>query len=210
MAIKNKDGTIFKLRGPNKLMKDQVEWDKAKLRFFNLGYKSEVIIDDKNPVREMANSVIDIGKELNLQKNEAKVIPAKEFIEEICEVPEPIVEEKPVILNVDDRMSRLLRERSVEYYCAPCIGHNEHIDPLYQTKYKTTQFGDKFIFDAIIIDQSDLQLQFWCVRAITIDSVVYRKNVDGGERWWRVTNIEPKTGGYLVLSSVSDLNPDFS
>lgn len=84
------------------------------------------------------------------------------------------------------------------------------MDDLYGNVYQTTQYGDKFIFDAVVVDESDLQLQFWCVRPITINSIVYRKIREGGERWWRIKDIEPKTGGFLAVAIISDTNPDFS
>jgi hypothetical protein len=66
------------------------------------------------------------------------------------------------------------------------------------------------MFDAVIVDQSDLQLQLWCVKDISKDSIIYRKLNQGGERWWRIQHTEPKTGGYLCVCGISDLNPDFS
>ena len=52
MAIKDKDGKGYTLRGPNPLMKAQQEWDKTKIRLFNMrgGRHEEVITDLRNPV----------------------------------------------------------------------------------------------------------------------------------------------------------------
>jgi len=232
MAIKNKDGSVYKLRGPNPLMKDQVDWDKKKMNLINMGWEEEIVEDARNPVKKFETdyNVVKIDEELglipNVEANATAVVPAKEFIEEIQEVqeqepviteptpvvpkmPEPPKEEKPV-LNVDARLARMLRERGVEYYCAPAIGKKVHMDNLYGNTYETVQYGDKYVFDAVVIDQSDLQLQFWCIRQITEKSIIYRKVEEGGERWWRVKEVEPKTGGYLAIANISDSNPDFS
>jgi len=213
MPIKNKDGTVYKLRGPNPLMTQQVEWDAANVRMFNIGHKSEVVIDERSPVKEAQENVVNISEELNLVPNkESKIVPAKQFIQEIQEIQETQVEpeEKPVVLSVNPKTARSLKERKEVYFCAPCVGYKIHDDDFYGQSYKTVQFGDQFMFDAITIDQSDFQLQIWCIRELTKDSIIYRKDPEGGERWWRISKSEPKSDGHLVLADISDLNPDFS
>lgn len=232
MAVKNKDGSVYKLRGPNPLMKDQADWDKKKMKLINMGWEEEVVADARNPVKKFETdyNVIKMTEELglipNIDANATAVVPTKEFIEEIQKIqedpvitepipvipqmPDPPEEKKQPVLNVDVRLARILRERGVEYYCAPAIGKKVHMDDLYGNTYETVQYGDKYIFDAVVIDQSDLQLQFWCVRPITEKSIIYRKVEEGGERWWRVKSVESKTGGYLAIANTSDSNPDFS
>ncbi len=220
MVIKDKKGKVYKLRGPNPIMKDQKKWDMAKLQFINMGWKNEVVVDERNPIQKFKTdfNVVDIGQELGLMPNEeaATVVKPQEFIDDIQEtvvVEEPKEEskEEPVVLNVDSQLAKLIKERGVEYYCAPVVGKKEHVDALYDTSYYTMQYGEKFVFDAIIVEESDLTLQFWCVRPVIIDSIVFRKIVKSlGERWWRVKEVEPKTGGYLCRAITSDTNPDFS
>ena len=225
MAIKDRDGNIYKLRGPNPLLETQEEWDKKKLSFYNLaGVRHEEIVEDeRNPVEEFKANVVDIGKELKLKTIEpkpqprAKVIAPQKFIEGLSE-PDPVpiqaikvdpIPEVPTI-NVDERMARLLKERGAEYYYAPAVGKKTHTDDFYGQSYTTVEYGHKDIVDAVVIDQSDLELQFWCVKEVPVQSIVYRKVKQGGERWWRVNQIESKTGGWLVKCIVSDTNPDFS
>lgn len=217
MAIKDKDGNVYKLRGPNPLVKDRSDWDKSKMKLINMGdWKSETIEDPKSSTREAQENTIDIAEELGLfdGPEEPKVIPANSFIQELVQ-PEQKIEPKPepkpeVTINVDKQLARVLKERGVEYYCAPVIGQNSYVDDLYGETYSTSKYGDKFLFDAIVIAQSDLQLQFWCVKPITKDSIVYRKHQQGGERWWRITGSEIKTGGHICLAVISDVNPDFT
>lgn len=235
MAIKDRDGNVYQLRGPNPLMKTQQEWDRNSLQVFNLNKESEVVVDERSPVKRQQENVVDIGKELKLVKNEefqdeTRTIRPMEFIQEIQKpepkvepapvlefTPEPVVEivvnspePEPVVFHVDDRLARLLRERGVEYHCAPVIGETVRRDELYGRSYTVPRYGTNFIFDAIVIDQSDFELQFWSVREITKGSIVYRKQAEGGERWWRIKEYEPKTGGFLTVADISDLNPDFS
>lgn len=223
MAIRDKDGNVYKLKGVNPIMRDQVDWDKKKMRLINMKeWKTEIVEDARNPVEEFKTdfNVVNIGEDLNLfqgpEPPQTEVVKAQDFIDDINanqEQPEPKeteLQKEEVVFDLDPRTARLIRERGVEYYCAPAIGSKEHRDDLYDSSYTTTQYGEKFVFDAILVDQSDFELQFWCVRPMTVNSVVYRKVRQGGERWWRVRDVESKTGGYLVSAVVSDSNPDFS
>lgn len=225
MAIKDKDGKVYTLRGPNPFMQTQAEWDRNQIIFHNFGWRSEIVHDERNPVEEFNKTVVDIGKELDLKSNNG-FVNAKEFIEEIRQKPfeepkpEPKSEPKPeepvrsnvVTINVDERAARLLKDRGVQYFCVPVIDQKVHKDSLYDSTYTTPVYGDKMAFDAIIVDQSDFQLQLWCMKIIPKGSVIYQM-AKGGEwerRWWKVENYEPKTGGYILLASISDSNPDFS
>jgi hypothetical protein len=220
MAIKDKEGKVYTLRGPNPLMKAQQEWDKSRIKLFNMRVRHEEVVTDlRNPVEAFNATVVDIGQDLKLKAKEkrAKTIEPRKFIEEIREMPkeEPpqifrMPEPEAPVLNVDPKMARILKERGVEYYCAPAIGRKTFTDDFYGSTYDTIEYGDKFVFDAVIIDQSDLELQFWCIKPVTAQSVVYRKIKQGGERWWRINDVEQKTGGWLAKAITSDSNPDFS
>ena len=95
MAIKDRDGKVYKLRGPNPLMKDQREWDKRRTKFFNLdGWKSEVVED----ATQDAPNVVDIAEEWSLKKNQeanATTVNAQQFLKEVEEAV--AVEEPPVV-----------------------------------------------------------------------------------------------------------------
>lgn len=217
MAIRDKDGNIYKLRGPNPLMKDQRDWDRSKTKLINLSWGSQIVEDARNPVKEFEENLVSIDEELGLQSNKeaATVVDPKQFFEELREpdpkptpTPEPSPE-KPTI-QAEPRTARLLKERGVEYFCAPVVGTKAHVDELYGSTYERFEYGDKYLFDAIVVAESDLQIQFWCARPITVHSIVYRKVREGGERWWRVGEVEPKSGGYLARAIPSDTNPDFS
>jgi hypothetical protein len=226
MAIKDKDGKVYKLRGPNPLVKEMATWDQTAIKLINIGEQVEVEIihDTGSPVQFMKDNVINIKKELDLFEGpeKSKIIAPQEFIKNIVRtepeivapieivIEKPVVENKPVTLDVDEKIAKIFKDRGVEYFCAPVIGHDTFRDDFYGSSYNTPKFGKQIMFDAVIVDQSDLQLQFWCIKDISKDSIVYRKLNQGGERWWRVQHTEPKTGGYLCVCGVSDINPDFS
>tara|TARA_Y100000034_G_scaffold96448_1_gene117445 strand:- start:133 stop:771 length:639 start_codon:yes stop_codon:yes gene_type:complete len=206
------------------------DWDRDKLKFINMGWENELVEDARNPIKKFKTdfNVVDIGEQLGLIPNEeATVVPGRKFVEELSEpeveseavepevveqvaIVTPPKEVKEVVLNVPPQLASVLKQRGVEYYCAPVVGKNQHTDDLYDDSYYTMQYGNKFVFDAVVIDMSDLELQFWCVQPITVESIVFPKTKEKGQRWWRVKDIEPKTGGYLCSAITSDTNPDFS
>ena len=199
MVIYNSQGDVYKLRGPNPLMIQQQDWDKSKVRFINMFHKAEIVEDNKVP------NVITLNPKSALK---ATSVSAKQFLDEIQTLPEPIsVEPKqePV-----DALQKLFDAKGVKYFCAPVIGLKEHTDSLYGETYQTMQYGDKYLFDALIFDQTDLELKFWCIRPITVNSIVYRKVKEGGERWWRVVDVSPKEGGQIISAIPSEISPDFS
>lgn len=215
MTIKDKSGKVYKLRGPNPMMKDQNRWDLNKLELINMGWSNDIVVDERNPINKFKTdfNVVDITEKLNLVPNKeanAEIVKSQNFIEEIQE--ESVVEkiEEPAVSDTNHQLDDIFKEKGVEYYCAPVIGEKQHVDDLYDNTYSTMKYGDKFVFVAVIIKESDLELQFWCVCSITINSIVFKKIKIKGQRWWRIKEISPKTGGYLCRAITSDTNPDFS
>lgn len=217
MAIKDKDGSVYKLRGPNPLMRTQQEWDRAKIKLINLGTQSEVVEDERNPIQEFKETynVLDIGEELGLKSNEeTRYVKPVEFIQEIQETPsEPeIVVEKPpepeeVVITVDKSLLKIFKEHGKTFHCVPAVGFKEHRDELYESSYKTVVYGDKLLFDGLVVEESDLKISVWCIKSVGPSSIIYKQ--DRAERWWRVVESEPKTGGYLLSAIPSDSNPSF-
>ena len=231
MVIKNKDGTTYLLRGPNPLLEKQADWDKKSVKLINLGVQSETI----SPIEEVKSNIVNIRDELNLIDNpKTKAVRASDFIKELTEEAQPQIVSEPVVIpevpqittepvvipkidvttevqiNLDEKLANIIKERGVEFYCAPAVDTKKITDNLYGDSYETTIYGEQFIFDAIILAESDLQIQFWSVNLIPKESVVLKRDSLGGERWWRVSKNQPKTGGHISLCNISDSNPDFS
>lgn len=226
MAIKDKDGNVYKLRGPNPLVKNLSEWDSNSVIVINRYGVKEIVSDLNNPIKEQQEYVKDISKELNLYEGteETKNVSAQEFLDEVAQKEEPpkvempienIVDKQPsqtesITIEVNEKTAKILKERGCAFHCAPVIGQKLWKDELYGTSYTTNKYGTKFIFDAVIVAQSDLEMQFWCIREIKKDSIVLKIDQQGGERCWRIHEIESKSGGYLCRAMISDTNPDFS
>lgn len=190
MAILNRDGSVFALRGPNPLMLTQDDWDRSKVTLINMSLKQDVVKDEASPPPD----VPDVAEVL---AEGTRTVSAAEFVGE-------------VVIEAAPQVARMIKQRSVEYYCAPAVGVKTHVDELYGDSYDTPVYGEQYLFDAVVIDASDLQIQVWCATPVSVNSVIYRKSGQGGERWWRVASSEPRSGGYLLTASVSNVNPDFS
>lgn len=227
MTIYNSEGNVYKLRGPNPLMSEQsLDWDKNKLVLHNFSWDSEIAKDPVSPEElfKKEHPQIDISEELNLRSN-SEWIPPFEFVNELKDTKpivektaiEEIPEEFPVIdepkekqtkeLNVSSQVARIFKERGMEFHCAPVMKITMK-DDLYGTEYKMNRYGDKFVFDGVVIEENDLELIYWCIKTMTEGSIIMPRRKES--RWWRIEEIEPKTGGFLVKALPSDVNPDFS
>lgn len=212
MAIKDKDGNVYKLRGPNPLMQNQREWDRSKMQLINLsGWKSEIVTDERVP-----SNVLTIHS----TPPEAKVISARAFLQDIQlqesesepepepeSEPEPEPESEPEP-ELSDETERVLKEKGSPFYCAPVVATST-TDDLYGEVYHRLRYGEKYLFNAVVIDENDLGIQIWCAQPITENSIILRKT-HLGDRWWKIKQVEQKTGGYLAVGIPSDISPDFS
>jgi len=189
MAIKNKDGSIYELRKPNPLMKHQELWKDFQLHNFN--FKKETVEDTT---------------EVQPHESDFKV---KDFVTELEESkPEPIVE-KPVVV-LPDLQQEKEQEKKPIFHCLPAVIHR-HRDVLYGETYSTVKYDTPFSFEAYVIEQSDLILQFWTsglvADKINEGSVIYPKIME--KRWWKVTAKTEKSGGWLYQAIPSEFQPKF-
>lgn len=224
MPILDKEGKVYKLRGPNPMMSNQDIWDKKRVKLYNLAWNSEFIDD---PYSDKAKFLrehpsVDIAEEYDLKSN-AEWIPPFEFVDELNKSkpkkepepvlapktePEPVeqIKETPKQLSVSTKVARIFQERGLEFHCAPVIQVLMK-DELYGHQYSMNRYGDKFIFDGVVIEENDMELIYWCVREMTKGSVIMPKRTES--RWWRIEEVNTKSGGYVVRAIPSDVNPSF-
>lgn len=203
MPITKKDGTIYQLRGPNKIMKDQEFWDTNNIKFINMKFKEEVVPDKgKTIVKLQPKEEIEIVEE-NLLIMPTKVIVEEPIIEQPI-IEEPIVEQ-PIVEQPIVQQPKKLPETTI--YCLPIVVR-EVEDSLYGEKYNVSEYGNKFSFQGIIVNDEDMFCKFWTKTKITKDSIIYPKNQS--RRWWQVQEIEETDGGYLIMSTPTQVNPDFT
>ncbi len=147
MAIKDRDGNIYKLKGPNPLMKTQDVWDKKHIKLINFDTKNETIEEDpKNPVKEFEEQIPDISK--------------------IMAEPEPPTSED---------FTKLFERRKVSFLAVQAV-EKTYRDELYGSSYSKTEFSEKLNFYGIVTEDSDFTLTFWSMQEVGVGSIVYPKN----------------------------------
>jgi hypothetical protein len=197
----NKDGTVYRLRGPNPLMKDQVRWDINKIVFHNFSWKDIVIPDPKNQVAPLPSPpeptpAPKVVVEQPMVISEPKsVLPLPEPVL----VPENPPEPTPAPVPATKRMARI--------HCLPGT-IKVYRDELYDEEHRTISYGNKIEFDANIVDRTDLVLALWTTnKKITPGSIIYPQT--GHARWWRVDATETSGIGLKVLCIPSNEQPSF-
>ena len=180
MAIKNRDGTLYNYSHPNPVMEGQNIWNN----------QEKCVVHNKfgEPVTQKGN----------LPSRPQPVIITKK-VEEIQTVETDPVEEIQMFEAPTNK---------IEAWCLPAH-FQEYVDELYGEKYKRIKYGNKFKFEMLIEDQSDLGIRFWTnTKAVTVGSIVFPKNKD--KRWWRVTGVHPEDDIYLLKGEIADYQPSFA
>ena len=202
MVIKNLDGSEYKLKGPNPIMKTQNLWDEFEIHNMNF---EEIIDKFKNENKKTTilnlnkNEIIieDLKKPENTLKNEQ---PNEEIIEQPVE--NQIVEEQ--LLEKEENNNFEINKTTIH-----CLPANVSIkeDYLYGDVKKIVKYSEKFKFDAVLLEISDFQISFWTNLKLSNESIIYPKNSD--KRWWKITGSEPKFNGNIYYGKISDITPNF-
>lgn len=187
MPIKDTDGNVVRLRGPNPLMKDQEVWDKSKLTLINMYWEPLIIEDNKKTVKD---------------KVEAFREQPKQEVPVAVEVPTVVIPEPKPKEVLSDKTALLIEKHKVMFHCLP---RKTVTDELYGTTRQV--YVNKFTFEGIIVKQEDLRMVFWSELLIEAGSIVYPMTSE--KRWWKTTTIEEKSGGYMVDTIISDISPSF-
>jgi hypothetical protein len=181
MTIRDRDGNIYKLKGPNPIMNTQNSWDHNKIIVHNMQFPLIIHRDQKQLINE------------NIAIEECH--PA-EFV-----LPK-------LDTNRTQKLNNLLEERKIKLLCLPAK-KQDFSDALYGTTYSRTQFGEKTSITGVAISSNDLMFVFWTEYVIEVKSIVYPTQTEM-KRWWQVDKCELQAGGFLVSCSPSTISPDFS
>ena len=195
MVLRNKDGSVYRLRGPNLLLKDQNSWNKYKthnMKWNPVVQEDTIKVEPLNTDFTIKDKFID-----ELQLN----IPSKE---EEKNKPEPVIQKKSVTVPEKEKKDDGLQKSFV--YCLPAIIQKKR-DTLYDEEFMSISYGDPFSFEAVITEEYDLCLNFWTTMEMEKESVIFPKT--NFKRWWKIVGREQKTGGYLYVCCPSSYQPHF-
>jgi hypothetical protein len=197
MALKNKDGTSYKLSKPNPIMKEQSLWKGEKFILHNMNFISEKTVDQ--------TAVTPIESDLSIQEN---------FISELEETKEQPKEEtvfeRKTITAPD--VKRIEEEKKPEIekifvHCLPAIIKTKE-DDLYGDVYQTIQYGKPTSFEAVVLKESDFYYEIWTDTDIADNgAVLYPKT--NTKRWWKVKRRMRKADGWILNCIISEYQPSF-
>ena len=206
MAIKNKDGSVYKLKSPNPIMKSQDVWNNFTLHnmIFEQTTEEDKVKLKKNPKISMGTTVVVEEKKIQ----EKEVIkappppPPKPKINEDTNNSQDYEVERPVsISNKLDGLPKTI------FNCLPAIV-SEKLDDLYGDKSIKVTYGTKFTFEAIILDETDMNLVFWThLEKINKFTILYPKNKE--KRWWQVESTKKAPEGNFIKCFPSYSHPNF-
>lgn len=198
MAIKNKDGTNYALRRPNPLTLDQDHWlDTENIEFYNLKWKSKISKE------EIPEEVPEVKEEV-----------PEETPEEVPEVKEETPEEVPEVKEREPNLPQKVLDRMLLIHCL-LASNKKETDELYNETRNKIIYTKKLVFEGVIFKRSDVTIQLWTLDDITLYSIIYPFRYKNGKplehfRWWKVKEIDSKSGGKILTCVPSDIQPDFS
>jgi hypothetical protein len=196
MPIRNRDGSLYSLSGPNPLARFQEKWDQD-IVFHNLKWEAEVISPGKQ-----SGFLGKIHDPVMFKEEEIFAEIEPELPEKVKSKEEP-AKTSPKIKNI------------VLTHCLPSI-IRERKDELYGETYTRVVYGDKKIIEGVVVNVSDFEIIFWASSSAAKGSIIFPSRYkDTGDpymdqRWWKIKECTPHEGGYLLEGFVSDYQPDFS
>lgn len=226
MTIKNKDGSVYKIRGPNPIMKEQDIWNDFTLH--NMNFDHETLQNQIYPTKKTKK--IDLGSVTTVKDTKVSTPlptvpqpPPKAMAEEDIKivhnndfelpdfdtpdptpVPEKIDEDVLKPNTVNDKLKHYPKDIM---YCL-LAEVKEKIDPLYQEKQIKISYVRNFLFENIIITESDMNLVFWShLDFITKSSIVYPRN--NSRRWWKIDKIKQAPDGMFFSCVPTEVTPKF-
>lgn len=181
MSIKNKDGSVYKLRGPNPVMEQQNLWkDDEKVIIHNID-PEEITGEDKSRKERHIPSPYDI-------------IVQQPTAEEI------VVKEPPKVVE------KVSKENKLVAWCLPAIIKQE-IDPVYGDIKRSTVWGNKFSFETVLLNRSAIGVELWApLESLERSSIIYLWEQ---REWWSVNSTEIHKNGIIISCLPSDQHPSF-
>lgn len=194
--IKNRDGSTFRLRGPNPLLKSQ-----------NIGQEGAALIIHN--IESLTQEIEDVVyKQQTKTIRESKPAPKPEPAQ-VIDQPKPAVQvvEQPKPEPVKHKAHNdISKERKPVAYCLPAIEDMKY-DMLTGKFNSTTRYGEKFTFEVQMVEEDYLSCLMWGpLQEMPLNSIIY---IFDQRRWWKVLGTEPYQGGLLINCMPSEKNPSF-
>jgi len=225
MPIKNKDGSNYRLKAPNPLLKSQDLKEEPHI-VHNFDHADEIIVKYRRkrealkPVGAVvgtpeAHPVLPEQLQLPPPSLEPPLVyqPVVQAVPPTRPVPmtddEPDQEPTPPDDMPEEPYSEFdtgdLDADRVACWCLPGEFRG-HFDNLYGETRKNVTWGEKFMFEGIIVDMTEMNFQLWTQVHIKPPSIIF---VRPHKRWWRVNAAQVQDNGFLMTCLPSDSRPRF-
>jgi len=208
MPLYNKDGSVYRLNGPNPAMETQDTWDGFVLH--NMNWDAEIQQDNTEVIPNKSDFSIrdNFVAELERTKPEIKIVTPKPNDTPVQTSPD-VVERKTVVHeDIQKKQEDTKPEIEKDFiHFLPAVIRTKK-DELYGEVYKSIQYGSPSSFEGVILVQEDFKLVVWTdTDKVTEGSVLYPKTMF--KRWWQVKEVENKQGGFLLTCIPSNYQPSF-
>ncbi len=222
MALKNKDGSVYRLSGPNPAMKTQSVWSDFKLhnmkwstdRFSNLTKTSPpeppIQAEPEEPIINSPLVQPSFVEELESTKPEKiRIVVPPPAKKQRSEGADENPSERTPEVHRDVKREEEEAEAQINKVFIHCLPATTTMktDSLYGEVYKTVKYGEQYSFEGVVISETDIGMEFWTDAQVSLDSIVYPKV--NSKRWWRVRTKEPKAMGVLYQCIPSEKQPSF-
>ena len=237
MAIKNKDGSVYKLTSPNPVRKEQKQWNDTPMVLHNFDWQGLTLPDETAPATSFSSDIKQLNVSSVMEPPVKPVVVEPTPVETRTPVePEPVEVKEPEPANEIEEIKKeiaivvqetgtqptememptyssetqkFLNDQKLLMWCSPPV-ITEHIDHLYGENQRSVTYTTKFSFEGVIISQNDLQMKFWAPVKLTRNSIVFPRDTKTRKsRWWRITEIENKDGT-IATCIPSDQSLNFS
>lgn len=206
MTLLDKNGKPYRaFNEPNPILKEQESLEKDELVFHNFKWHPKIEKKTKrvNTAKEVEQIKQEIVQETSVEVDDFLTLLKQEAVA-LKNSPPP------------KKQSPIDNELTILVHCHPAIVR-EKKDDLYGEIKKTIQYGKKFIFEALPVDNTDLEIYLFTLDStLTPGSVIYPSKYKNSNdklenyRWWRISSTKSFKNGFLVYGEITDYQADFS
>lgn len=190
MSIKKKDGTTFRLQGPNPIMREQTLWDGKDFKLHNFD-SDEVHVQAAPPELPKFESMADFDDLSTIETEEIKVE----------------VKETPVPPQPPKQQKQPRSANTVKVYCLPASFTQTQDDVYGETRTSLT-YGQQFQFECEMLSQDDLTCRIKTnLTGVERQSIIFFPKE---RRWWKVSVAEHNNNGLFLTCTPSDIQPSFT
>lgn len=205
----DKNGKPYKLfSAPNPLVTEQVRLPENELVFHNFKTKPKIVNLNLKKSEMIVNVIEKTPGPKPVEPIIEKPLEINPIIEKLPEPVKPIIEHELEIAEEPLIDPEIPQEGIVLVHCHPII-EKEVKDDFYGEVRIKTSFGNKFVFEAYIVEFNDIEICLYTKQKnIKVGSILYPSKYKDGDRldmlrWWKVTSIKQQDDEFLLFGQIT-------